>query len=71
MTSMLNETRILLPLPRNLRKAWAIRQNLARSRRALGQLDAQALRDIGLSPAAAQAEAQRPIWDVPANWICR
>jgi len=39
-----------------------------RTRRALGALDADALRDIGVSPAAAAREAQKGIWDVPATW---
>lgn len=38
------------------------------SRTALGKLDAAALADIGLSQAQACEEANRPIWDVPANW---
>lgn len=41
---------------------------LWRSRRALDRLDAAALRDIGLDREAAEKEAKRPIWDVPANW---
>ncbi|MEM8579333.1 MAG: DUF1127 domain-containing protein [Pseudomonadota bacterium] len=41
---------------------------LWRSRRGLAQLDEAALRDIGISAADAQAEAQRPVWDVPAHW---
>jgi len=41
---------------------------LWRQRRALGALNAAALRDIGITSAQAQAEAERPIWDVPANW---
>lgn len=41
---------------------------LWRQRRALGALDAAALRDIGISRAQALDEAERPIWDVPANW---
>ncbi|MEL6171604.1 MAG: hypothetical protein AAFV87_10680 [Pseudomonadota bacterium] len=41
---------------------------LWRSRRALERLDATALRDIGLEREAAEKEAKRPIWDVPANW---
>jgi uncharacterized protein YjiS (DUF1127 family) len=34
----------------------------ARSRRALLALDARALRDIGVTPAAARREAARPFW---------
>ncbi|MEP1355263.1 MAG: DUF1127 domain-containing protein [Tateyamaria sp.] len=39
-----------------------------RSRRALAQLDANALADIGVSAKSAHKEAAKPIWDVPANW---
>lgn len=41
---------------------------LWQQRRALAALDAAALRDIGITSAQAQTEAERPIWDVPANW---
>jgi uncharacterized protein YjiS (DUF1127 family) len=34
----------------------------ARSRRALRQLDARALRDVGLSPGAVQRESAKPFW---------
>ncbi|NRB05400.1 MAG: DUF1127 domain-containing protein [Rhodobacteraceae bacterium] len=43
---------------------------LWRSRRALAQLDARALEDVGLTQQMAQDEAERPVWDVPANWRC-
>jgi len=39
------------------------------SRQRLAQLDARALRDIGLSPAQANREAQKPIWDAPDHWL--
>ena len=39
-----------------------------RQRRALGQLDAVALHDIGLTRQQAVKEAKRAIWDVPSNW---
>ncbi|WP_254796875.1 DUF1127 domain-containing protein [Sulfitobacter albidus] len=41
---------------------------LQRSRAALARLDAAALRDIGITPDEARAEARRPIWDAPAHW---
>lgn len=41
---------------------------LARQRRRLATLDAHRLDDLGITAQAAQAEANRPIWDVPANW---
>lgn len=42
--------------------------DLWRSRRALAELDATRLDDIGLSADAAQREAARPLWDVPVAW---
>ena len=45
--------------------AWAA---TARQRRALAQLDAEALDDIGLTAEMAENEAQRPFWDAPTNW---
>lgn len=41
---------------------------LAKQRAALANLDDAALRDIGVSRAAALKEAERAPWDVPANW---
>ena len=45
------------------------RLEMQRSRGSLARLDAKALRDIGLSPADANREAQRPIWDAPDHWL--
>ncbi len=39
-----------------------------RQRRALRNLDESVLRDLGLSRKDAETEANRPLWDVPANW---
>lgn len=41
---------------------------LYRSRRALRNLDAHLLADIGLSRAEALSEASRPVWDAPSRW---
>lgn len=41
---------------------------LARQRRALARLDADQLKDVGLTAEMAQKEAARPVWDAPANW---
>jgi len=38
-------------------------------RRALRRLDSAALADLGLTRKQAKQEANRPIWDVPANWL--
>jgi uncharacterized protein YjiS (DUF1127 family) len=37
-------------------------------RRALLELDADALDDLGLTVEQAKSEANRPFWDVPASW---
>lgn len=39
-----------------------------RSRRALAELDAHALEDIGISAHDAQREAELGPWDVPVTW---
>lgn len=39
--------------------------SVADQRRALSSLDAAALKDIGVSPFDAQAEATKPFWDLP------
>ena len=41
---------------------------LYRSRRALRNLDAHMLADIGLSREQALSEASRPVWDAPSRW---
>ena len=41
---------------------------LGRQRRALARLEPRLLDDIGVSASEAQAEARRPVWDVPASW---
>ncbi len=40
-----------------------------RSRRALERLDSRQLDDIGLSITEARHEAEKPLWDVPQNWL--
>ncbi|SLN47349.1 hypothetical protein ROJ8625_02303 [Roseivivax jejudonensis] len=41
---------------------------LQRERRQLAGLDAERLRDIGISADAARTEAARPVWDAPERW---
>ncbi|MBM9595323.1 DUF1127 domain-containing protein [Roseitranquillus sediminis] len=41
---------------------------LRRSRQTLAGADDHILRDVGLTRAEAEAEAARPIWDIPAWW---
>lgn len=47
-----------------LLSAW---RSVAAQRRALSTLDARILRDIGVDPAAAAKEAERPFWDLPEH----
>lgn len=58
---------------RNIKPGLAARTFAAlavlRSRRQLAALDQHQLDDLGISAKAAQAEANRPIWDVPAHWV--
>ena len=50
---------------------WLVLAIETRKQRAdLAKLDADQLHDIGVSPAQAQAESQRPLWDVPPTWRC-
>ena len=41
---------------------------LYRQRRTLAEMDRQRLADIGVTPAQAEMEAKRPVWDVPGHW---
>lgn len=41
---------------------------LRQSRIALSKLTDSQLADIGVTPHEAQAEAGRPVWDVPQDW---
>ena len=65
MTHTLIHTR---PLPRRSRFSLSDFLTLARQRRALARMDDAQLRDIGVTQADAQAEAMRPVWDVPTHW---
>ena len=64
---------ISLPTTNAPRKSWFFRLSqmygLWHQRRSLACLDEAALRDIGLTRTDALTEAERPIWDVPANWL--
>ncbi len=68
MAQTLGLTRITAPAWRNPFSAVVLAHDVWRQRRHLSGLDAHLLRDIGLNEAAAQNEANRPIWDVPASW---
>ncbi len=41
---------------------------VAHERRALAELDAAQLKDLGLTHSEALEEARRPFWDVPQHW---
>lgn len=59
-------------LPRQPARLWnalSLMAAVARQRRALARLDDRALDDIGRSPDEARAEAARPVWDVPSQWL--
>ncbi len=45
--------------------AWSA---VARQRRQLAQLDAESLRDIGLTRDDVEIETARPFWDAPVHW---
>ncbi len=64
---------ISLPVANRASKGWFFRLaqtlGLWEQRRKLAVLDDAALRDIGLTRDEAVTEAQRPLWDVPANWL--
>lgn len=42
---------------------------IAHQRAALETLDSAALKDIGLTPETARAEARRPFWDAADHWL--
>lgn len=52
--------------PSRLRRL-ALWLTLRRERGDLAALDARLLRDVGLDPAVARREWERPFWDVPGN----
>lgn len=43
--------------------------SLYRQRRALARLDDSALKDIGVTRAQAEKEAQSGFWNVPDHWL--
>jgi uncharacterized protein YjiS (DUF1127 family) len=50
-----------LPL-RELGRRWQLLQRRLRTRRVLLELDAEQLKDVGLTAEQARAEANRPFW---------
>ncbi len=54
--------------PARRRRSLGDLMGLFRQRQALARLDDAALEDIGFSRAEAEAEAARPVWDVPTHW---
>ncbi|KPN64164.1 hypothetical protein AKJ29_16065 [Aliiroseovarius crassostreae] len=43
---------------------------IRRERQLLSEMSATRLEDIGVTRDQALNEAQKPIWDVPAHWVC-
>ena len=68
MTTLIHRTDLSCARPLSLRDLLMHRLALWRSRRALADLTADQLCDVGLSAKAAAHEARRGIWDAPANW---
>ncbi len=44
-------------------------QAIHKERRALAEMDADRLADMGLSASEAEREARRPVWDAPERWL--
>ena len=61
----LNAVRPRGPTLSGLVQAYAAWQQ----RKRLATLDDATLRDIGLTREQAQAEATRPVWNAPAQWL--
>lgn len=43
---------------------------IRRERKVLAEMTDAQLDDIGVTPAQAHQESQKPIWDVPSHWVC-
>lgn len=72
MTTLTTARPVIAPAARpanSIFEAFGQMVALRRQRRALAKLDVVQLRDIGVGRAEAQAEAMRPAWDVPINWL--
>jgi uncharacterized protein YjiS (DUF1127 family) len=48
--------------------AFATLIEVAKQRRALGQLDDTRLADLGITAKQAHSEAKKPFWNAPKNW---
>ncbi len=71
MTTCTNNTaihRAALPARHSIVSRLGFALAARRQRNALKNLDDRALSDLGLSRDQAEAEASKPIWDVPASW---
>tara|TARA_R110000787_G_scaffold26062_2_gene72951 strand:- start:252 stop:476 length:225 start_codon:yes stop_codon:yes gene_type:complete len=72
MTALTRHSCTATPITKTSRPS--IRAFLARAyglwvtRRALAGLTPAQLEDVGVTQAEAHREANRPVWDVPANW---
>ena len=73
MAHVRSSTALSAPVPARVRGAFDLSfllrlGALARQRRALERLDADALDDLGLTREEVAQEASRPVWDIPAHW---
>jgi len=59
--------RMSLPVTGTAQTLIARVLQVARERRRLAALPAEALEDLGIAAAEARREAARPFWDLPAN----
>ncbi len=53
----------------SLLRGFANRISTRKQRAALAALDADQLKDLGLSREQALREAKRPVWDAPLHWL--
>ncbi len=65
--TFLSDSRLQTPRSTQRRISLSGLIALRRERRSLRQLDDNALRDIGLTREAAETEARRWFWDIPAE----
>ena len=71
MTTRSQNTALYAPLTRRRTGALgllAALNALWRQRKALSELDAHLLEDVGVSMEMAKNEANRPFWDIPSHW---
>ena len=72
-TTMITTLTRFFPAPAKTGKTLVGRlvelQSIRNERRALAEMDADRLMDLGISAAEAKTEASRPAWDAPERWL--